>query len=568
MPTEWEWLFEQPEGQFLERKSCYGRLEGQATPRSIKDVLRSVAEALVAMANADGGTVVLGIEGDGTVSGVPPRYDLERARAQLNALITPPLRFQAQEVSLQGQRVWVFETDWSPEVHPLSDGGYLLRIGDRNMPFPARDIEAMKSARRQRTTEMEFISEATLDDLDLSLIQELAERGKLDGPPEKALIHYRLAEMANGKLRLTWAALLLFGKDPMRWHPRCGIEFIRWRGVERRTGADLNIEKRLHIEGLPLPRLIERAYERIREHLPERQDLVDLFFEEKLAYPEFAWQEAIVNAVAHRDYRLTGLQIEVHLFDDRLEIWSPGELVEPVTLETLRRRERVHASRNPRIVRILTEFGHMRELGEGIPRMFEVMEREWLHPPELRLEGGRFVVTLRSTPIFRPETMRWLKRFEGQGLSRNQVRLLAYAHEHGDRFTSRAYQKLVGADIYTASRDIKDLIRRGLVRLIKPRGRVYEVLSETAGVAVEIPPEFGTLRPILRQQGFLKNEDVRRVLGLSRLQAYRLLHRFVELGLLQLVGRGRRARYELMAQNASLKKGNASVFAKNRSKAE
>jgi len=545
--NDWRWLIEQPEGQFLERKSAYDRSRGHTTPRPLKEALQDVAEALVAMANADGGTVALGIEDDGTVSGVPPSYKLEQAKIQLNDRITPQLRFQAQEVSLQDRRVWVFETDWSPEVHQLSDGRYLLRIGDQSMPFSAKDIEAVKGARRQRTTEMEYISEATLDDLDLSLIQEFAERGKLDGPPEKVLLHYRLAEMANGKFRLTLAALLLFGKDPMRWHPRCGIEFIRWRGVERKTGADLNIEKRLRVEGLSLPRLIERAYERIREQLPERQHLVDLFFQEKLAYPQFAWQEAIVNAVAHRDYRMTGLQIEVHLFDDRLEIWSPGELVEPVTLETLRRRERVHASRNPRIVRILTELGYMRELGEGIPRMFEVMEREWLHPPELRLEGGRFVVTLRSTPIFRPETMQWLKRFKDQGLSRNQVRLLAYAHEHGDRFTSRAYRELVGVDIYIASRDIKDLIRRRLVRLIKPRGRVYEVLSETAGAAVEIPPQFGILLPILHQQGFLKNEDVRRVLGLSRLQAYRLLHRLVDLGLLQPVGRGRGARYESKA---------------------
>lgn len=59
---------------------------------------------------------------------------------------------------------------------------------------------------------------------------------------------------------------------------------------------------------------------------------------------------------------------EVHLFDDRTEIWSPGELVGPVALERLRNRERVHASRNPRIVRVLTEFGYMRELGEGIPQ--------------------------------------------------------------------------------------------------------------------------------------------------------------------------------------------------------
>jgi ATP-dependent DNA helicase RecG len=270
---------------------------------------------------------------------------------------------------------------------------------------------------------------------------------------------------------------------------------------------------------------------------------VDLFFEERFAYPTFAWQEAIVNAVAHRDYRLQGLGIEVHLFDDRMEIWSPGELVEPVTLEKLRNRERVHASRNPRIVRVLTAFGYMRELGEGIPRMFEVMEQEGLRPPEFRLEGGRFVVTLWSTPIYPPETLRWLRRFEHQGLTRNQLRLLAYAHAHGGHFTSRAYQKLVGVDIYTASRDIKDLIRKGIVRLTKPKGRVYEVIAESEKVVVEKPPEFASIEPILREKGFVKNEDIRKALNVSTWQANWILRKLVSLGWLEPEGEKRGRRY-------------------------
>lgn len=389
---------------------------------------------------------------------------------------------------------------------------------------------------------MQFFPDATLEDLDLALVEELAKRARLALTPEETLLHYRLAERVNGQLRLTLAAVLLFAKDPTRWHPRCGIEFIRWRGTERRTGTELNIIKRIRMEA-PLVRLIEEAYRTIQQHIPERQGLVDLFFEERWEYPTFAWQEAIVNAVAHRDYRLQGIGIEVHLFDDRMEVWSPGELVEPVTLERLRNRERIHASRNPRIVRVLTEFGYMQELGEGIPRMFEVMEEQGLHPPEFQMEGGRFVVTLRNTPVYRSETMRWLRQFEGKGLSRNQIRLLAYAHEHGDRFTSRAYQKLAGVDIYTASRDIKDLIRKGIVRLTKPKGRVYEVVTKPEKAATEIPPEFTALQPILEQKGFVKNSDIQRVLGVSPVQARLIARRLVWGGWLEPLGEKRGRRY-------------------------
>jgi len=537
----WEWLKDQEEGQFLERKSCYDRSWDEGRPRSVKEVLQDVAGSLVAMANADGGAVV-GLDDDGTATGIPSRYEFRQAQKQLGDYIRPPLKFRAHEISLEGQRVWVFETDWSPDVHQLTDGRYLLRVGDQNLPFPAEDIKAIKASRRQRATEMQFFPDAILDDVDLTLVEELAKRAKLTLPPEETLLHYRLAERVNGQLRLTLAAVLLFARDPTEWCPRCGIEFILWRGVERRTGAELNVAKRLRIE-LPLAKLIRQAYEQIQPYIPEQQELVDLLFEERLEYPTFAWQEAIVNAVAHRDYRLTGIGIEVHLFDDRMEIWSPGELVEPVSLERLRNRERVHASRNPRIVRVLTEFGYMRELGEGIPRMFEVMERQGLHPPEFRLEGGRFVVTLRNTPVYRPETMRWLRQFEDKGLSRNQTRLLAYAHEYGDQFTSRAYQKLVGVDIYTASRDIKDLIRKGIVRLTKPKGRVYAVITEPEKAAAEIPQEFAALESVLEQKGFVKNSDIQRVLGVSPVQARLTARRLVLGGWLEPLGEKRARRY-------------------------
>lgn len=554
---EWNWLCEQPESQFLERKSCYTRLEGTVQPRAIREVARDAAETLIAFANADGGTVVIGLEDDGTPSGIPERYKLAAFVHQVRSMIQPPLRFQSHEIVIQSKRVWVLETDWSAEVHRLTDGRYLLRVGDSNQPFDADKIQAIKSNRLQRTTEMQIVSEATLADLDETLLQHLAERTALGLSPEQLLVHYRIAERRNHGLRLTLAAVLLFGIEPSRWHPRCGVRFIRWRGVERRVGTELNIEKQTHIEA-PLPRLIEETYKLLQHQIPERQPLVELLFEERLVYPPFAWQEAVVNAVAHRDYGLQGNEIEIHLFDDRIEFWSPGVLVEPVTLESLQRRERIHASRNPRIVRVLTDLGYMRELGEGIPRMFEVMEREGLHPPEFRIEGGRFVVTLRSEPVYRPETMRWLRQFEGMGLTQNQLRLLAYAREHGGRFTSHTYQKLTGIDPYHASQDIQSLRRKGIARLLQPRGRVYEVMEPSQRRTVDKPPEFLKVEPILREKGFLKNEDVRKVLGVSRAEAKRLLKRWVDLSLLQQHGKGRGVFYTL-PENGTVPDTNGTV---------
>lgn len=305
---------------------------------------------------------------------------------------------------------------------------------------------------------------------------------------------------------------------------------------------DVKVVKRIHIEQ-PLLKLIQTAYETIQTYIPERQALVDLFFGERFVFPQFAWQEAIVNAVAHRDYSLTGIGIEVDLFDDRLEVRSPGELVTPVTIERLQSGERVHASRNPYITRVLTDYGYMRDRGEGIPRMREVMEEEGLRPPEFRIEGGSFVVTLYSTPVYSEETIRWLKQFEDKGLSRNQKRLLAYAHERADHFTSKEYQKLVNIAPYIASQDIRDLIRKGIVRLQKPRGREY--VATTAASRGEKPESLVRLMPLLEKQGYVTNKDIREVFGVTLNKANRIAKRLVDTGWLSALGDRRGRRYIL-----------------------
>src|SRR5207237_6915646 len=122
----------------------------------------------------------------------------------------------------------------------------------------------------------------------------------------------------------------------------------------------------------PLVRLIEEAHAALEAQITVRVELRDLFFENRADYPEFAWQEAIINAVGHRDYAINGAGTEIWLFDDHVDIRSPGAPPQPISIEELRQAaetaERgLHLSRNPLIVRVLIDAGYMREQGEGIP---------------------------------------------------------------------------------------------------------------------------------------------------------------------------------------------------------
>jgi len=538
----------QQEGQFFERKSAFDRGGGTWRHRKATDVARDVAATLSAMANADGGEMVIGIEDNGDVSGVPhpaDKRELIRSAPTSQDYVKPPLRARGEEMMTSDGKVLLhFQVDWSPEVHQLTDGRYLLRVSDANQPFDATQIAALKQTKGQGLWERSFPPGATLDDVDLALVRSLSERLLPGASAEDTLRAYRLVENRNGRLAPNLAGLLLFGKDPLRWHPRCGIDFVRWEGVERRHGAELNIAKRIPVE-FPLAVLPEKAYAAIQPFIRERHTLQDLFFTERLEYPTFAWQEAIVNAIAHRDYSIQGLGIEVSMFDDRLEIRSPGLPPSPITLEDLKLRRGVHLSRNPLAVRVLVALGYMRELGEGIPRMFDVMEREGFYPPQFDLVSTFVVqVTLLNQPVYDPQTLIWLQRFENRNLTGDQKRILAYAKAHGGHFTSREFQKLVGLDIYRASSAIKDLIGKQIARLTRKGGRVYEIIEPSLEERA-MPGDLALLLPLLQQQGFIVNQDVSVVLQVSTKTATRILQRLTEEGWLDRQGKRRWARYIL-----------------------
>ena len=537
-------LLARDEGQFLEFKSAYDRHGGVCLKRrQATEVAWDIAETLSAMANADGGTLLLGVEDDKTVTGVEyPEDKLALFHRATQNLLQPPLKARVTELDHEGQRVLAFEVAPSPVPHQLSDGRYLLRVRDQSLPFPADQIAALKSARASGQYEQQFVHEASFEDLDPDLLAQFAQRLGDSRPVEEILYRdYRLIDFHNGRPRLTLAALLLFARDPLRYHPRCGIDFVKFEGTERRYGPDLNVVRRARIEH-PLFRLIDEAFGLIREHVRERTVLHDLFFVERFEYPAFVWQEAIINGVAHRDYSLTGASTEVWMFDDRLEVRSPGELPGPVTLERLLRREHLHFSRNPLLVRVLTDLGYMRDLGEGIPRMFEVMEKSYLRPPEFAQDGFMFQVTLRNAPIYDLQTQRWLGQFAEYPLNQRQRRILAYARQHGNALTNRAYQKVNEVDRDLAYREIQDMIRLGIVA--RPSGRYGRTYFVTEPVAARpIPDDLVSILGILSIRGYVTNKDLREAWGVSRFVAWKQVKRLVEEDFLQQRGKKRGTKY-------------------------
>ena len=268
------------EGQFLERKSAWEGPPGKKHPRKAKDIAMDVAQTLAAMANADGGELIVGVENDGTVTGLElaeDRIPLVLGVPQDRNYLNPPVPARVRRVQTPcGNCLLHFAVDGSPNVHSVSGGRYLLRIRDRNEPFDAEQMAVLKTAKAQGLWERSFPPGATLADLDEPLLARVAPEAWNGRPPLEILRDRGLVVERGGEWVPTLVALLLFGRTPSRWHPRCGIDFVRWQGTERRHGVDLNVVKRFSIEA-PLCTLIRKAYDAIQPQIPERQNLHDLF---------------------------------------------------------------------------------------------------------------------------------------------------------------------------------------------------------------------------------------------------------------------------------------------------
>ncbi|WP_437947530.1 ATP-binding protein [Sorangium sp. So ce296] len=251
-------------------------------------------------------------------------------------------------------------------------------------------------------------------------------------------------------------------------------------GTERRLGAEHNVEERPRIEG-NLGQVLPVVFAAVDGLVRRPSRLVGNRFRAVPEYPDFSWKEAILNAVAHRDYTTEGRTTEVWFFDDRLEVTNPGGLVPDIALEDLLSLRRVHVSRNPRTVRALVDLGFMRDQGEGIPRMFAELEGLFLPAPVLDPSSREFRITLRNTPTLTAEDRTFVASLGDEELTDLDFRALLEAHRHG-RIDDARMRQISGLDTLGASQLLRRLRDRELLTL-HPAGSAsfYELAPTVRG---------------------------------------------------------------------------------------
>jgi ATP-dependent DNA helicase RecG len=447
----------------------------QIAPGQLLEVLPDaegdrLAEILVAFANGDGGTVVVGVNSAGRPTGRVSREDVDGALRAAELRCHPPIPVSLQVEDLDGAVVVSIAVSRSTELHSLDDGRVLVRVGAVNRPLGGEAIRQLAATKSSADYEAEAVPGATRTDFDDGIIEEYLKEREKRGRKHLGSVKDLLDDIGavTPAGTPTTSGILLFGRNPQVFLPQSGLVFVKFIGTEPRGEGGLPGYGRREEIGGPLARIIERVWQVTLEEMRIGAVVKGLEREEKTEYPPFAVREALVNAVCHRDYRLRGRRIEIRMFSDRMEVISPGGLPGFITVDNIVQE---HFSRNPRIVAGLFQWGYIEELGLGIDRMIEEMIQAGHPAPKFNAQPHSFTVML-SNVRERRAMPSWEKT-----MNERQIRALNYLRDRGS-ITNREYQQIcpdVSAE--TLRIDLADLVTRGVLLRVGAKKGTYYILK-------------------------------------------------------------------------------------------
>ena len=381
------------EGHFYEKKSI--AIGG-----------RAIQKVAVAFANADGGEVVIGIKDSKQEQDASNRWDGVSEIEQFNFVFqnfleTNPQVPHTPEIlrSPDGTVALRVFIEKSERVHRSSNGTVYVRKGAQSLPIQSHDeIQALAYAKGESSYEDTLIPSATAEDIfESTEIQTFLQSYSPKTDAIDFTINQNLIDRKSYDPRT--AGILLFSDNPIPLLPRrCGIKISRYETESEEPERD-HLRDQFTVEG-PLYKQIHRSSKIVSELIESVRIMTASGLSQAKYPPETIW-EVLVNAVIHRDYSISD-DIHVLVFNNRVEVISPGRLPGYVTLDNILD---ARFSRNSKIVRMLNKYQDPpnRDMGEGLNTAFQKMQDFRLQPPRINETTNSVIVTIEHTPLASPQ---------------------------------------------------------------------------------------------------------------------------------------------------------------------
>ena len=356
-----------------------------------------LAAALVAFANTDGGQLLLGVDDHGQVTGIAEN-DRDRIAQTIDNVafhnIHPPATVVLETVILPPEQTVLIVRipKGSQRPYRTNRGIYYVRTASGRRQASREELLRLFQAGESLYYDETPMLSTSLVDLEAQAqadVRELARQRGVDVAAidsQRLLLNWKLLSLTNGQFSLTVAGVLFLARSPQQWLPAAYVTALRIPG----TDISIAPSDQKRIDGRLLT-LLEDSKRFLEIHLLRPHHIQGLAPEVTPELPTEVLREALVNAVAHRDYTISA-PIRLLVFDDRIEIRTPGTLPNTVTLESL--PFGIHVLRNPMIYNMLLRVGLVTDAGSGIPRMIRLVRQATGQELTFRYEGNEFVLVL------------------------------------------------------------------------------------------------------------------------------------------------------------------------------
>lgn len=509
---------------------------------------------LIAFANADGGTVFLGVEDDGKVTGCFD-YDCQNIIEAIYDRTRPPLFVEPEEFVYDGKTIISLSVSKDGVVHTTTDGRCLKRLGKNSKPYYPEELSNRYGKNQVADFSSRVLSESSIEDIDLLAVYDFKEKLARRNPSSTLakmqdiplLKDLKLLENDEGVDRLTVAGLLFVGKEASirRLLPQMEVIFLKYN--------ESNLEEydaRIDLQQ-PILKVLDRLTEKIKDDNHIFNVQVGLFRLEIEDYSEAVFQEALLNALVHRDYESQGA-VYVRRYPDRIIIENPGGFLEGISKDNIITHPSV--PRNKLIAETLQHLQYVQRTGQGVDIIYKDMVSSGKPYPEYSVFSDAVRLTIHST-VEDYEFVKFIMQEQdklGKSLSLSELMVLRYLIENRSikladaqvltqedevqnqktlrHLVNLGYAEIVGKDymltakVYDAVKNDVEYVRDKVITYIKAKEMIKEYLVKTGTITIA---------------------NVQELCGFSKKQARNVLEKMCIEEVIILAAKGRYAFYKL-----------------------
>ncbi len=456
--------------------------------KSIQIDPKALAVPIVAMANADGGVLAIGVsDKTRTLEGVDQHTE------KLNELLRVPFDFcnpsipvtcsylPCKDMDGYENHILLMEIPASMYLHTNQADEAFMRVGDKSRKLSFDERVQLMYDKGERFYEDTAVYGATVEDIDMDAVADYTRQVEYSKTPLEYLRENNGFVTTNkqGEEDVSTACILFFGKNPQKFFPRARTRFIRYEGIDEKVGAEMNVIKDVTFEGTILNQVrktIEFIETQVREHTFLGQHAQ---FVTRRDYPEFVIQEMTVNSVCHRAYSIKGTEIQIKMFDDRLVFESPGKLPGMVKPTNIRN---THFSRNPKIAAFLKAYHYVKEYGEGVDRIYRELEANGTSALSFRTDD--FILKITVPKVIEKVSVNVTENVTEKAIDTSQKtsqktpqKIIELVRDNPYISTSEMAD-IIGIDRRNIARNIKKLQDQGIVRRVGPdKGGFWGIIS-------------------------------------------------------------------------------------------